>query len=102
MHRLGHIYESNGVEIIDWEKPATVEPPLRKNETVHRYFEECPTESLYPQPFLLNNGLENRTLAVNAAIMTGNNKPENAPWIINLDLPRHSRIRKDASTIFGQ
>lgn len=100
MHCFGHIHESNGVEIIDWEKPATVKPPLRKNETVHRYFEEYPTESPYPQPFLLKNGLENRTLAVNASIMTGDNKPENAPWIINLDLPRHSRIRKGASTFF--
>lgn len=34
------------------------------------------------------DGREGRTLAVNAAIMTGNNQPENAPWLISVDLPR--------------
>ena len=90
MHCFGHIHEGNGVEIIDWKKPATDELPSGRNEAVHRYFEEDPIENPYPQPFVWKDGHGDRTLAVNAALMTGANKPENAPWIISLDLPRSS------------
>ncbi|CAD6588150.1 MAG: hypothetical protein ASARMPRED_003410 [Alectoria sarmentosa] len=88
MHCFGHVHEGNGVEVIDWKKPATDKPPPRKNEAVHRHFEEDPTRNPYPQPFIWKDGCGDQTLAVNAAIMTGNNKPENAPWLISLDLPR--------------
>lgn len=87
MHCFGHIHEGNGVEVVDWKKPATDKPRPRKNEAVHRYFEDDPTENPYPQPFIWKGGHGDRTLAVNAAIMTGINKPENAPWLICLDLP---------------
>ena len=89
MHCFGHIDESNGVEIIDWSRHAE-RPTVRKNEAVHRYFEEDPIENPYPRHFRWENGNRCRTLAVNAAIMNGNNRPENAPWLVNLDLPRSS------------
>ena len=87
MHCFGHIHESNGIEIIDWNKAVTEKLPTRKNEAVHRYFEEDPTINLYPQPLVWKEGHGGRTLAVNAAIMTGANQPENAPWVVCLDLP---------------
>ena len=89
MHCFGHIHESNGVEIIDWSK-HTERPTVRKNEAVHRYFEEDPIENPYPRHFRWENGIRDRTLAVNAAIMNGNNRLENAPWLVSLDLPRSS------------
>ena len=90
LHCFGHIHDGNGVEVIDWrKKPATDKAPPRKNEAVHRYFEEDPIENPYPEPFIWKGRRGDRTLAVNAAIMTGNNKPEHAPWLISLDLPRH-------------
>lgn len=88
MHCFGHIHEGNGVEIVDWKKPTTDRPPPRKNEAVHRYFEEDPSENPYPRPYVWKDGHRDRTLAVNAAIMTATNKPGNAPWLISLDLPR--------------
>ena len=89
MHCFGHIHESNGVEIIDWKDHAE-RPTVRKNEAVHRYFEEDPIENPYPRHFRWENGNRDRTLAVNAAIMNGENRPENAPWLVSLDLPRSS------------
>lgn len=74
MHCFGHIHEGNGVEVVDWKEPLTNEPDPPKNP--------------YPQAFIWNEAHGNRTLAVNAAIMTGDNKPNNAPWLISLELPR--------------
>lgn len=90
MHCFGHIHEGNGVEIIDWKTHATERNSVRKNDAVHRHFEEDPTKNPYPELFMGKNLGRNRMLAVNGAIMTGRNKPENAPWLIGLDLPRSS------------
>ena len=87
MHCFGHVHEGNGVEVIDWKKEAMkkVTPP-RKNEAIHRFFEEDPIENPYPKPFEWRGGRGDTTLAVNAAVMS-DNKPEQAPWLISLDLP---------------
>lgn len=77
MHCFGHIHEGHGAKVVDWKRPAgaaCIDEDLIKNP--------------YPEPFVWTGGHGDRTLAVNAAIMTGDNKPENAPWLISLDLPR--------------
>ena len=76
MHCFGHIHESNGVEIIDWRTQALGGSLGLKNKA-----------NPYPRQFLWEDESRSRTLAVNAAIMDGNNRPENAPWLISLDLP---------------
>lgn len=89
MHCFGHIHEGHGIEVIDWKTPVPKPAPARKNEAIHRFFEEEPIENPYPEPFVWDaGGKGDRTLAVNAAIMTGGYKPENAPWLVRLDLPR--------------
>ena len=86
MHCFGHIHESYGVEIIDWND-ATTEEPTRENEALHRYHGVDAPENPYPQPIVWKKrGQGHQMLAVNAAIMTGGNKPENAPWLISLNL----------------
>ncbi len=95
MHCFGHIHEGYGVEAVDWKKKQqtlaeTARPAPRKNEAVHRYFEDDSTENPYPKPLVWADGRGDRTLAVNASIMTGDYKPENAPWLISLNLPRSS------------
>ena len=77
MHCFGHIHEGNGVKVVDWKRPV--------GET---FTDEDPIKNLYPEPFIWKDGHGDRTLAVNAAIMTDDNQPENAPWLISLDLPR--------------
>lgn len=69
MHCFGHIHEGHGVEAISWKKPLTVKPPPRKNEAVHRFFED-ENENPYPQPFMWTEGHGDQTLAVNAALMS--------------------------------
>lgn len=73
MHCFGHIHEGNGGRVVDWERPAGDE--------------EGVIENAYPEPFVWEGGHGGQTLVVNAAIMTGDNKPENAPWLISLELP---------------
>ena len=76
MHCFGHIHEGNGAKAIDWTRPSE-----------EGLIEEKPFTNPYPEPFVWRDGHGDRTLAVNAAIMTGDNKPENAPWLVSLDLP---------------
>ena len=94
MHCFGHIHEGHGLKAVDWRMrdPVTgtqnTPPTPRKNDAVHRYFEDDSIENPYPKPFVWEDGRGGRTLAVNAAVMTGDNKPKNAPWLIELYLPR--------------
>ena len=95
MHCFGHIHEGHGVEAIDWKEKQqliaeSAQPAPRKNEAVHRYFEDDSTGNPYPEPFVWEEARGDRTLAVNASIMTEDYKPENAPWLISLNLPRSS------------
>ncbi|MCJ1294033.1 hypothetical protein MMC34_005590 [Xylographa carneopallida] len=90
MHCFGHIHECNGVEVIEWQKLA-IGPSLQPDlDAVQKYFKNDPIENPYPAPYVWKYGHGERTLAVNAAIMTVRYKPENKPWVINLDLPRSS------------
>ena len=92
MHCFGHIHEGNGMEIVDWKKKkaagAGEQPKLRKNEAIHRFFEDEGSENPYPEAFMWEGGRGERTLAVNASIMTGDGRPENMPWLVCLNLPR--------------
>ena len=95
MHCFGHIHEGHGVEVIDWKKieqpvAEAARPAPRKNEAVHRYFEDDSIENPYPESFVWEDGRGERTLAINASIMTEDYKPRNAPWLISLNLPRSS------------
>ncbi|MCJ1418014.1 hypothetical protein MMC32_004359 [Xylographa parallela] len=87
MHCFGHIHECNGIEVIEWQKFAAGEAPRSEANLVNKCFGEVPNENPYPRPFAWNPGHGQRTLAVNASIMTVRYKPDNAPWLISLDLP---------------
>ena len=86
MHCFGHIHESNGAEIVDWGRD---DHALGRRDEAEQRRCEGNIENSYPRPYLWVGG-QGRTLAVNAAIMNGDNKPENAPWFISLDLRRSS------------
>ena len=89
MHCFGHIHEGNGIEIIEWKKwPAAEKPGLRKNEAVHSYFEDEGSGNPYHEAFSWEERRGERTLAVNASVMTGDCRPDNKPWLVSLNLPR--------------
>ena len=85
MHCCGHIHEGNGIKVVDWKKAAATP---RKNEAIHGYFEDDSTENPYPEAFLWEEGRGERTLAVNASVMTGDGRLENRPWLVRINLPR--------------
>ena len=92
MHCFGHIHESNGAKVIDWRDDALDQFLVEeKSEAGHGRFEEDDAiVNPYPRQILWNNDSGDQTLAVNAAIMDGNNRPVNAPWLVSLELPRPS------------
>ena len=81
LHCFGHIHEGHGIRKIAWnEDPALIrraaaEPIMRR-------------ENSYPgaEAYQVNYGKE--TLMVNAAIMNVNYHPVNAPWLLDLGMPR--------------
>lgn len=94
MHCFGHIHEGYGIEEIEWMKWGDGKGKMkeRKNEAVHRFFEEDGegVENPYPEAYKWREMKGEKTLAVNAAIMDGDYEPQNAPWLISLELPRSS------------
>ena len=92
MHCFGHIHEGYGIEEIEWMKwgDGRGRREDRKNEAVHRFFEEEGegVENPYPEPYVWRGTRGQKTLAVNAAIMNGDYEPRNAPWLVSLELPR--------------
>ncbi|KAL8860469.1 MAG: hypothetical protein Q9178_003128 [Gyalolechia marmorata] len=79
MHCFGHIHESHGFKMVDW------------NETLeHDNQNSQGSVNPYPELLLAHHSKSangEKTLSINAAITTDTNKFENAPWIIDLDLP---------------
>ncbi|ESZ97866.1 hypothetical protein SBOR_1742 [Sclerotinia borealis F-4128] len=73
MHCFGHIYKGYGAHKVVWEESV-----MKK---------EIGLVNSYPRPTDVSVESEKETLMVNAAILDGEHRPTNAPWILNLDLP---------------
>ena len=86
MHCFGHVHEGAGVEVIDWKTFKPKGESLRKNEAIHRFFEEEQQENCYPEPIVWKEPKGLKTLAVNAALMNGEQRPENKPRLVSLNL----------------
>ena len=84
MHCFGHIHEGHGIEIISWNEPVTRQ---KKDESAQPSLEKAQIENPYPLPYGWTGNQGEQTLAINASIMTGEYKPENPPWLIDVDLP---------------
>ncbi|TVY86223.1 Metallophosphoesterase domain-containing protein [Lachnellula willkommii] len=81
LHCFGHIHEAYGAKLIQWseDKESTGSSAMAHvSEGTNSY----PQESRYPVIF----GKE--TLMVNAAIMDSIYRPVNAPWLVDVDLPK--------------
>lgn len=86
IHCFGHIHEGHGASRMDWEKGTAVPIPQdRKMEIQDRCaYTDVSEDSHQPLRF----GEE--TLFVNAAVVTVEYNPINAPWVVDIDLPRSS------------
>lgn len=81
LYCFGHIHEAYGAKLITWkDEKSLIGPDAIENE--------------YSQPNIYPNSSNSpvkfgkETLMVNASIMTFNYRPMNAPWIVDLELPR--------------
>jgi predicted MPP superfamily phosphohydrolase len=81
LYCFGHIHEAYGAKIITWKD----DKQLNGAEAIEDQTQQpnvYPTASRWPIRF----GKD--TLMVNAAIMNLHYRPTNAPWLVDLDLPR--------------
>lgn len=84
LHCFGHIHEGHGAERIHWES---------NSRTVIRQDARTVLENRSSYANIGNDGGEalkfgEETLFINASIMDVRYNPSNAPWVVDLDLPR--------------
>ena len=84
MHCFGHIHEGYGTRLIDWEELETYYDGWSDLECDNNAKQAI---NPYPEPKKCPIRFGKQTLMVNAAIMDGQYKPNNAPWFLELDLP---------------
>ncbi len=89
MHCFGHIHEGYGAEVVAW-KPDTSEADSNGTSTtpIKSHHGKGPLINQYPKPTDCAIAYGQQSLIVNAAIMTGKNEPDNAPWLVDIELPR--------------
>lgn len=91
LHCFGHIHEGWGAERMDWgcETPTSIKLDGKKMMRDRCASVDISSEGASP----LQVGEE--TLFVNASVMDARYNPRNAPWVVDLDLPRASMGREE-------
>ncbi|MCJ1309790.1 hypothetical protein MMC25_003451 [Agyrium rufum] len=102
MHCFGHIHEGNGAQVINWGRPDISKSVSIEREDTSRVSLIAPLKNPYPQPYIWRGTHGNQTLAVNAAIMTEDNKPEQLPWLVSLELPILQQKRRERAIVVGR
>jgi hypothetical protein len=89
LHCFGHIHEGYGAEVVAWN-PDTSEANRNgtSTSTIRSYNGVGPLFNQYPEPTECAIAYGQESLMVNAAIMTGKNEPDNAPWLVDIELLR--------------
>lgn len=93
LHCFGHIHEGHGAEILHWDRGAAVgglSRPVRA-QPIRPRIKSTRAEAGCVDVSSGNDGGDpvvhgEQTLLINAAIMTVRGAPENAPWLVDLDL----------------
>lgn len=85
LYCFGHIHEAHGAKMVEWKDDKTqVGAEVIKGE--YKQQNPYPDPSKWTNEWPIKYGEE--TLMINAAIMNLQYKPTNAPWLVELDLPR--------------
>lgn len=82
---FGHIHEGYGCSRMDWKKSGMSEFRVDRRKTLRDrcVYVDISEGATAPLKF------GDETLFVNASVMNTNYRPTNAPWIVDLDLPRY-------------
>ncbi|KAI4177422.1 MAG: hypothetical protein LQ343_000403 [Gyalolechia ehrenbergii] len=83
LHCFGHIHEGWGAKRINWVEEASEELPVEGQKVLNDRCVRADVSEGSGKPLRFGD----ETLFVNAAIMDVRNKPVNAPWSVDLDLP---------------
>ena len=81
MHCFGHIHEGHAATLVTWTAEGGIAKPEKASPNTTPQINSFPAADKWPIAF------GEQTLMVNAAIMNARNNPENAPWLIDLELP---------------
>jgi len=81
LYCFGHIHEGNGAEVVKWKDDGEKLGPEAIGQRTSK-------ENRYPKENKIPLKFGEDTLMVNAAIMNLQYRPMNAPWIVDLDLPK--------------
>lgn len=90
LHCFGHIHEGWGAELVEWEHGYTPERIIgsrmkktstQQSQQLVEYLDVTPASNMS-----LRHGRQ--TLLVNAAIMDARYRPVNAPWLVDMELPK--------------
>lgn len=81
LHCFGHIHEGHGARLITWNDDPTVigRPAIKGRKS---------QGNSYPEAEACSVEYGKQTLMVNAAIMDERYNPANAPWLVDLEMPR--------------
>jgi predicted phosphodiesterase len=88
LHCFGHIHEGYGAEVVAWGPDMVTNKNNTSTNTTDHQSGGSPLVNHYPKPTDCAIAYGQQSLMVNAAIMTGKNEPHNAPWVIDIELPR--------------
>ena len=77
MHCFGHIHEGNGAIVKDWKAETTLTPQPALED-------DFTSNIRHVRPDIMR---DQQTLMINAAIMDQDNRPANAPWLVDIRLP---------------
>jgi Icc-related predicted phosphoesterase len=81
LYCFGHIHEAYGAKAITWKDDKNaIGSEAIEDQSAH--------VNVYPESRNWQTNFGKETLMVNAAIMNLSYRPTNAPWLIDLDLPR--------------
>jgi hypothetical protein len=81
LHCFGHIHEGYGATQVAWKNDTKVLGPSAISNRI-------PLTNSYPEPNKHPVVFGKETLFINAAIMDVDYDPVNAPWLVDIDLPK--------------
>ncbi|RDL32013.1 Metallo-dependent phosphatase [Venustampulla echinocandica] len=85
MYCFGHIHEAYGMELVTWKEDKNVMGP----EAIQKKDKK---EEVYPNVMKVDVKPGSETLMVNASIMSVRYRPKNAPWLVDLELPKATEV----------
>ncbi|TVY32099.1 Metallophosphoesterase domain-containing protein [Lachnellula occidentalis] len=84
LHCFGHIHEAYGAKLVRWDGDSLDKGSIGPSAIAHL----SDRTNFYPEVSCAPIEFGKNTLMVNAAIMNSGYQPTNAPWLVDLDLPK--------------